>query len=525
MEVDSDSDSSYDGNSEAESSSDDDDDASMTSEPRNTTNKADDEDDTKMKLTTKATEPRHRKNLANATGSSQGTWTYGAVVDLDPTPRLETVGHLLMHINVDKIRDQLPPNWKFVLQKQPVIETVLSATQVPANVKPLLSHLTRVHLVPNTSTLKWGVATREALDGLPGLAFDIPVARGVTARCTWRRSVSWTLYFDVPAGFRSHAEETAFCDFIYALEPRLFYATAVTAAESTGTRGARFRLYFRGMAKPNFLLVGDKCADELLAFRRWHRIFTMDHDSAFNRPIRRRNLEVLAADLGDGATQPHVFFHFISQHTLNRLFRATYGQSRPFDVLYKLVVGENYSTTSMTTYFRKVQAAKMLPSWTIRNKDDELDDGDVLQSLDAEEILALAEVLLAINAPLVHSNDAIIATIARAPVTTIAMKEGARALSSATLLSFYKNCDEPHDTFCQDLWCQMKELAEPGTDDDEAVFSTNIELFDALITDKEWPIVGTMQVMATPHSTDGQLEVGDLDEGWADTVDDAPPRN
>ncbi|ETV95720.1 hypothetical protein H310_10792 [Aphanomyces invadans] len=72
MEVDSDSDSSYDGNSEAESSSDDDDDASMTSEPRNTTNKADDEDDTKMKLTTKATEPRHRKNLANATGSSQG---------------------------------------------------------------------------------------------------------------------------------------------------------------------------------------------------------------------------------------------------------------------------------------------------------------------------------------------------------------------------------------------------------------------------------------------------------------------
>ncbi|ETV95719.1 hypothetical protein H310_10791 [Aphanomyces invadans] len=220
-----------------------------------------------------------------------------------------------------------------------------------------------------------------------------------------------------------------------------------------------------------------------------------------------------------------LFFHFISQHTLNRLFRATYGQSRPFDVLYKLVVGENYSTTSMTTYFRKVQAAKMLPSWTIRNKNDELDDGDVLQSLDAEEILALAEVLLAINAPLVHSNDAIIATIARAPVTTIAMKEGARALSSATLLSFYKNCDEPHDTFCQDLWCQMKELAEPGTDDDEAVFSTNIELFDALITDKEWPIVGTMQVMATPHSTDGQLEVGDLDEGLADTVDDAPPRN
>ncbi|ETV99792.1 hypothetical protein H310_07838 [Aphanomyces invadans] len=199
MEVDSDSDSGYDGNSAAESSSDDDDDATKTSEPRNTTNEADDddddEDDTKMeydeaddecdrtapsqepwptpreaaKVSKKAakaarqqankpeqattatptptTEPR---SYASAVGGNKrtsrkrdvgfhplsevdlatlleksisGTWTYSAVVDLDPTPRLETVGHLLMHINVDKIRDQPPPNWKFVLQEQPAIET------------------------------------------------------------------------------------------------------------------------------------------------------------------------------------------------------------------------------------------------------------------------------------------------------------------------------------------------------------------------------------------------------------------
>ncbi|RHY25277.1 hypothetical protein DYB32_008408 [Aphanomyces invadans] len=470
MEVDSDSDSGYDGNSAAESSSDDDDDATKTSEPRNTTNEADDddddEDDTKM-------EYDEADDECDRTAPSQEPW---------PTPREAAK---VSKKAAKAARQQAnKPEQATTATPTPTTEPRSYASAVGGNkrtsrkrdvgfhphvdvqrtnVKPLLSHLTRVHLVPNTSTLKWDVATREALDGLPGLAFDIPVARGVTARCMLEKAgvLESSFYFDVRAGFRSHAEETVFCDFIYAVEPRLFYATAVTTAESTGTRGAQFSLYFHGMAKPNFLLVGDKCADELLAFRIWHRIYTMDHEppDSTTQPggeahcghygqnlttyVGNKGLlwrasklhvaqdhqddlcrrfqpvigtvdqvldeaiyanEAAAATIKNQAAQMAdalktkrfdlaelttlgciyaawrnvclhpiaadaqlkemarlnrtLYLHFISQRTLNRLFRATYGQCRPFDVLYKLVVGENYSTTSITAYFRKVQAAK-----------------------------------------------------------------------------------------------------------------------------------------------------------------------
>ncbi|EQC33604.1 hypothetical protein SDRG_08710 [Saprolegnia diclina VS20] len=663
--------------------------------------------------------------LALQQQAATGVWTYSAVVACATMPRRATLGHLLMNIGPDastKEKLKANPKLKYKFDEKAVLAAVLHANQlVPASVVPLLADLITVNRIPRTNTLKWDVATPAALEGLLGRTFDIPVAQGVTQRCMMTKVgvLDACFFIDIPTGFQSLEEETAFCNFIYAVEPRLFYATAVTAAASTGLRGARFRLYFRGLETPAFLKVGDKCADELMIFRRWHRIYSKDHESAFERKLRRVNLETLAMDMEynlslstgplpqtpkptqqpgskpvepaakkargeeEGKTKPvpstptakwtavtrrqkrdadsttkasqrpwvtksfyavldtamtldikkattvhagatfetyvpvaartglqlgaghaaridstkvslggvrrfaqsvdqvldeaiagnkaaaamlehhavttademdnkrfdlveltnmgcvdaacrHIqqqplaagaqlqamarnnrtaFEHFVRQRMLNRLLRATFGNAKPFDVLYKEVVGANFSNEGMTSYLNNVQTGKLLPRMSLRDAHAD-EEQDVLTSLAAEELIALAEVVLAVSAPLVYANDAVVAYIARTPVKAIAMMNGVRALSSATLLSFFHRGNLAHAPFCQSLWQQTQALIELATTDGTCEMLDDLDKLNALVAAKDWPFVGTRQNMASRG--DGPLEVGDLDDLWED---------
>jgi hypothetical protein len=126
------------------------------------------------------------------------------------------------------------------------------------------------------------------------------------------------------------------------------------------------------------------------------------------------------------------FDYFMKQRLLHRWLRATWGGSKSFDQLYLAAFGMPITKDHVLAIFSKTElVAGLEPVATLRDGDDEVE----LDRIDVEEVLALAEVLLAIHATLYYNSDAAILVSTRYPTAVLAPYQGSRCLSSETIAS------------------------------------------------------------------------------------------
>ncbi|RHY15136.1 hypothetical protein DYB25_000083 [Aphanomyces astaci] len=197
----------------------------------------------------------------------QGTWSYDAVLALESSPRREAVGHLIMRPGVSTAK----------VSENRLFQAVLYSSQIPAKLRPLLADIITIRRNPTNHELSWAIASRAALDALQGVSFSIPISKTETKRCVMEAVGPLSGYYlDIVSGFRTLDEERAFCTYVHTIEPRLFYAKAVTEARSTGLQGERFRVFFTGDEPPAFLKQGTRHVEEILVFGRCFRVYAKD---------------------------------------------------------------------------------------------------------------------------------------------------------------------------------------------------------------------------------------------------------
>ena len=126
------------------------------------------------------------------------------------------------------------------------------------------------------------------------------------------------------------------------------------------------------------------------------------------------------------------FEYFMHQRLLHRWLRATWGGSKSFDQLYSAAFGMNITMDHVLELFSKTElVAGLEPVATLRDGDDEIE----LDRIEVEEVLALAEVLLAVHATLYYNSDAALLVSTRYPTAVLAPYQGSRCLSSETIAS------------------------------------------------------------------------------------------
>ncbi|RQM29794.1 hypothetical protein B5M09_012748, partial [Aphanomyces astaci] len=206
---------------------------------------------------------------------------------------------------------------------------------------------------------------------------------------------------------------------------------------------------------------------------------------------------------------PSTFNRFCQQRTVQRWLRATFGDTHPFEVIYKNVFGKVFTNAHLSDFMSKAKQAAALPPLPITT--DNPNPTTPLERTAAEELLSLAEVLLAVHAPLIYGSDAAITCLAEAPVTSIAMHQGTRALSSATLgaLLFTENIDATE--LYEHIWFEMERLLEAAGN------YTRVDDMGAFVTamaDDTYPLSLHRQVLiAEGHDMPTE---GDLDDLWVE---------
>ena len=123
------------------------------------------------------------------------------------------------------------------------------------------------------------------------------------------------------------------------------------------------------------------------------------------------------------------FEYFVRQRLLHRWLRATWGGDKAFAQLYLLTWGVRMTREHVQAIFSNLELFKSIDliDATIGGDEFSLHRGDL------EEVLAVAEVLLAVHAPTYYNSDAVIVASTKHPVTALASHLGSRCLSSVSL--------------------------------------------------------------------------------------------
>ncbi|RHY85975.1 hypothetical protein DYB35_010867 [Aphanomyces astaci] len=123
------------------------------------------------------------------------------------------------------------------------------------------------------------------------------------------------------------------------------------------------------------------------------------------------------------------FEYFVRQRLLHRWLRATWGGDKTFAQLYSLTWGVRMTRDHVQAIFTNLELFKNIEliDSTIEGDEFSLHRGDL------EEVLAVAELLMAAHAPVYYNSDAAILVSTKHPVTALASLLGPRCLSSITL--------------------------------------------------------------------------------------------
>jgi hypothetical protein len=125
-----------------------------------------------------------------------------------------------------------------------------------------------------------------------------------------------------------------------------------------------------------------------------------------------------------------IFTLYVRQRLLHRWMRATWGGAQSFDHLYNRTFGKKPSQGHVADLFTAGELqAGLEPMTTCDLNGDEAS----VSRLDVEMTLAIAEVFLAIHAPLFFGSDAALVACVGDAVGVIASHQGTRCLSTATM--------------------------------------------------------------------------------------------
>jgi len=123
------------------------------------------------------------------------------------------------------------------------------------------------------------------------------------------------------------------------------------------------------------------------------------------------------------------FEYFVRLRLLHRWLRATWDGTKPFTTLYEQTFGALPTQSNVISTFSDPKLSSRLPYLEATLDGDEV----ILHRVEVEEMLAIAEVLFAVHAPLYYNNDAVILASTKCAVSALPTRLGKRALSSETL--------------------------------------------------------------------------------------------
>jgi len=145
-------------------------------------------------------------------------------------------------------------------------------------------------------------------------------------------------------------------------------------------------------------------------------------------------------------------------------------------------------------------------------EDSNGDEKPSVSGLHAEQLLAIAEVVLAATAPLIYASDATIISISAAPVVALATHTGTRALASATLSSLLLRSAQDCGHLGDFVWSKTTELLEL-CDLMEPCVAAMATMKDLVQCDRATPTLEAQPLL--PEA--GQLPaVGNLDDLWVE---------
>ncbi|KAG9408480.1 hypothetical protein AC1031_021720 [Aphanomyces cochlioides] len=164
------------------------------------------------------------------------------------------------------------------------------------------------------------------------------------------------------------------------------------------------------------------------------------------------------------------FEYFVRQRLLHRWLRATWGGDKPFSQLYSLTWGVRMTREHVQAIFSNIELFKNIDFIDTTIDGDEIS----LHRGDLEEVLAVAEVLLAIHAPTYYNSDAAIVASTKYPVTALASHLGSRCLSGVSLSAILLDT-----SFGLLIWNIMETLYAGEDEKSRYVLTTILEFHEA----------------------------------------------
>jgi hypothetical protein len=189
------------------------------------------------------------------------------------------------------------------------------------------------------------------------------------------------------------------------------------------------------------------------------------------------------------------FEYFIRQRLLHRWLRATYGGDKTFAQLFSKMAGDNMTRDHVHSIFKSQELFQNLETIDTNIDGDEFS----LHRGDLEEVLAVAEVLLAVHAPMYYKCDAAILASTKYPVTALASHLGSRCLSSVSLSAILLDTN-----FGLTIWSIMEKMYAGTDESSRHTLSTILAFYEAGALESTFD----SQVMFKPNSV--MLKLGEV---------------
>ena len=167
-------------------------------------------------------------------------------------------------------------------------------------------------------TLRWGIASQEAIRHLEGVRLQIRVPKS-TPKGRGSSIMAFELtqphaldgfYMDIPCGLQSLHEERLLFETMRRIEPRFLWGMYTSVASSTGLAGSRYRLYFLGSTIPSSMLLDGRMVEEMIFQGRCLRVYGRGWFFR-DKKLARLDLDATASEAelapsspANGATEP-----------------------------------------------------------------------------------------------------------------------------------------------------------------------------------------------------------------------------